>query len=51
MGEYGVNMASWIVNLVVVGTAVGAAVGIGATGIRVETPKPVPVRVCKNRRR
>jgi len=49
--EYGVGMASWIVNLVVVGTAVGAAVGIGATGIRVDSPKPVPVRVRKNRRR
>lgn len=44
-------MASWIVNLVVAGTAVG----IGAIGTRLlgETakPKPIPVRVRKERRR
>ncbi len=44
-------MASWIVNLIVAGTAAG----IGAIGVRVigesTKPKPVPVKVRKERRR
>jgi len=44
-------MSSWIVNLVVAGTAVG----IGAIGVRVigesAKPKPIPVKVRKERRR
>lgn len=42
-------MSSWIVQLVVAGTAIG----IGAAGVRVigETakPKPIPVKVRKRR--
>lgn len=44
-------MSSWIVEALVV----GAAVGIGALGARVlggqPAPKPIPVRVRKERRR
>lgn len=44
-------MASWIVNIVVTGTAVG----IGAIGVRVlgeaAKPTPIPVKVRKERRR
>jgi hypothetical protein len=44
-------MASWIVNLIVTGTAVGiGAIGVGVIG-EAGKSKPIPVKVRKERRR